>query len=211
MNGFTMMPDEILEKLGVLPAMIYGMVYRFCQMDSGTCTASQEKIAKRLGLSRASVNRHLERLVKAGYLEADKKRGIGTIYKLTCNLELQDVSTKVTPTCNLELHKESLLRDTLRNIIEEKWEFQEMVERVIGLPMCQADIQTLQEWEKAKVVEDDLCSALQWRQDNGKKPVKTISQLNGGVMASRNKRVQGNAAKPGKSTRDHEALNWVTE
>jgi len=53
----------------------------------------------------------------------------------------------------------------------------------------------LNAWERDGVTEADIRDALQWRVDQGRPPVKTISQLAGGVSTSHSKRVQGESAR----------------
>jgi len=67
--------------------------------------------------------------------------------------------------------------------------------KLTGLQVLQGDIKTLIEWDKEQVTEDDIRDALQWRKDQGLQPVKTISQLAGGVATSRSRRIQDQSAK----------------
>lgn len=197
-SNYTMVPDILIEKFGLITASVYGIVWRYGNMDSGICTASQTKIGKRCGVSRSCAVIHLNLLVKNGYITQKTIDGIGVVYRTTQKITYssggQDVSTKRIPTYPAGEYKESLLRDNL--IDKNAWEIQVIAERVTGLMSSQADIKTLQEWEKSAVIEDDLRSALSWRQDNNKGPIKTISQLSGGVMTARNKRLQTNSRQP---------------
>lgn len=69
-DGFTPLFDVLLsQKSGLAKAAVFGKVWRYCQMDRGMCSASQERIARELGLSRETVNRQLKALVADGYLE----------------------------------------------------------------------------------------------------------------------------------------------
>ncbi len=65
---FTPVFDEIRDTLGMNAALVFGAVLRFCQMDTKTCTASQETIAARCCMKRATANRAIAALVGAGYL-----------------------------------------------------------------------------------------------------------------------------------------------
>ena len=65
---FTPVFDEIRDTLGMNAALVFGAVWRFCQMGTGTCTASQETIAARCCMKRATANRAIAALVGAGYL-----------------------------------------------------------------------------------------------------------------------------------------------
>ena len=65
---FTPVFDEIRDALGMNAALVFGAVWRFCQMGTGTCTASQDTIAARCCMKRATANRAIAALVGAGYL-----------------------------------------------------------------------------------------------------------------------------------------------
>ena len=52
-----------------MPAIVYGVVWRYCQMEDRVCRASLETIASRVGISRKTVERHINTLCAAGYLE----------------------------------------------------------------------------------------------------------------------------------------------
>jgi|GEM_PF-6732579 len=68
-RGFTPLIDALVAEEGLVTAAVYGVVWRYCQMADGVCTASQETIAAHLGLTRVTVNAHLRRLCEAGYLK----------------------------------------------------------------------------------------------------------------------------------------------
>ena len=65
---FTPVIDSIAEEHGLITALVFGRVWRYCQMEKGLCTAAQEKIAKDLHVSLKTIQRHLKTLVKEGYL-----------------------------------------------------------------------------------------------------------------------------------------------
>jgi DNA-binding MarR family transcriptional regulator len=68
-KGFTPVIDVLVKELGLMPALVYGRVWRFCQMKDKVCTASLETLAKPLGVSRKTVERHIKKLCQMGYLE----------------------------------------------------------------------------------------------------------------------------------------------
>ncbi len=68
-KGFTPVIDVLAEELGLMPALVYGRVWRFCQMKDKVCTASLETLAKPLGVSKKTVERHIKKLCQMGYLE----------------------------------------------------------------------------------------------------------------------------------------------
>ena len=67
-EGFTPVIDVIAEELGLVPAAVFGRIWRYCQLRDGVCYASLETLASGLGLNKATVQRNAEKLVKAGYL-----------------------------------------------------------------------------------------------------------------------------------------------
>ncbi len=97
-DGFTPVIDSIANELGVISAVVFGRMWRFCQMSAGVCKASLETIAGKTGLSRASIMRHAKKLCEAGYLK-DKTpdlRNVPHIYadtgKAGLQINLQTVS-----------------------------------------------------------------------------------------------------------------------
>ena len=79
-GGFTPAIDTIVDELGFMCAGVFGVIWRYCQMSDGKCTASQSKLAEKLGVSVHTVQRHAERLINSGYLRAVVKDGIGVEY-----------------------------------------------------------------------------------------------------------------------------------
>jgi len=68
-KGFTPVIDVLADELGLMPAVAYGVVWRYCQMKDGVCKASMEKIARRIGVDRTTAHRHIKALCEAGYLK----------------------------------------------------------------------------------------------------------------------------------------------
>ncbi len=68
MSGFTPVPDVIVRELGYVTALVWGRVWRYCQMSDGVCRASLEKISSSVGMSERTIIRHLEILCDGGYL-----------------------------------------------------------------------------------------------------------------------------------------------
>ncbi len=67
-KGFTPVIDIMVKEIGLMPALIYGRVWRFCRMEDGVCTASLDTIAGYIGVSRKTVERHIKTLCDGGYL-----------------------------------------------------------------------------------------------------------------------------------------------
>lgn len=68
-DGFTPIIDSIVTDLGLMPAVVFGRIWRYCQMDDKVCKASLEKISEGIGVDRATVMRHAKSLCDAGYLK----------------------------------------------------------------------------------------------------------------------------------------------
>lgn len=68
-GGYTPVPDKLVREYDYTTAYVWGKVWRYCQMQSGTCTASHETIANRAGMSRRTLIEKLNILIKDGYIE----------------------------------------------------------------------------------------------------------------------------------------------
>jgi hypothetical protein len=101
LTNYTPAMDVIVKELGAITALVYGRVWRYCQGEYEECFASQSTIAADLGLSRKTVNEHLELLVKAGYLTVTDKAGVTKTYRDTGKI-LMDTKIRST-TCNPKL------------------------------------------------------------------------------------------------------------
>lgn len=67
-SGFTLAPDAIIAEHGYITALVWGVVWRYCQMSDGVCRASLDKLANRLGMSSRTLTRHIDKLCNGGYL-----------------------------------------------------------------------------------------------------------------------------------------------
>ena len=68
-SGFTPIIDGVLRDTDLETAIVFGAMWRYCQMKSGECYASLQKIAYRSGLSYKTVQRRVKILVQKGYLQ----------------------------------------------------------------------------------------------------------------------------------------------
>ena len=68
-GGFSPVFDTVAARFGLVTAAVFGAAWRHCQMRDRVCRASTHRIARLLGLDHSTVQRHLRRLVEAGYLE----------------------------------------------------------------------------------------------------------------------------------------------
>lgn len=67
--GWTPVIDSVAIDVGITGAVIFGKIWRFCQMADGECWASQERIASELGISRHTVLDAIKALITKGYIE----------------------------------------------------------------------------------------------------------------------------------------------
>jgi hypothetical protein len=73
-KGWTPLIDALVQEHGLITAAVFGRMWRYCQLDSGACMASLDKIAGELGLTRQGITPHIQILCKEGYL-ADENPG----------------------------------------------------------------------------------------------------------------------------------------
>ena len=68
-DGFTPVIDTVMRDTSLMAAIVFGDIWRFCQMKNGVCQATLEKIAERVGLSRQAIIKHIKTLETTGYIE----------------------------------------------------------------------------------------------------------------------------------------------
>jgi len=69
LDGFTPVIDCLVKEYGLVTAVVFGRIWRYCQMKDGVCQASVETISNGIGVDRATVIRHRMKLVESGYLK----------------------------------------------------------------------------------------------------------------------------------------------
>lgn len=67
-SGVTPVPDVLVFEYGFVTALVWGRVWRYCQMIDGVCRAKIETIAEGIGVSERTIIRHIEVLCRDGYL-----------------------------------------------------------------------------------------------------------------------------------------------
>jgi DNA-binding Lrp family transcriptional regulator len=68
-DGFTPVIDDLIEEMGLMSSVVFGRIWRYCQMEDGVCKASLETIGDGIGVDKATVMRHAKELCEAGYLK----------------------------------------------------------------------------------------------------------------------------------------------
>ena len=129
-DGFTPLPDLLVTKYGVVIASVWGLAWRYCQMNDGVCRATIENIGKRVGLSRQSTQKHMDVLTTDGFFEdtTPDLRNRPHIYKDTGKVAMynrfgvKEVDTgvkKIDSGCKEGLHEDSI-KDTNKDITPEQ-------------------------------------------------------------------------------------------
>lgn len=67
-SGFTPCPDILTTKYSHTTSLIWGKIWRFCQMPEDVCRAAIKRIADELSLSTNTIAKHIEMLEKGGYI-----------------------------------------------------------------------------------------------------------------------------------------------
>jgi len=69
-EGFTPVIDVLAQELGLMTAVVYGIVWRYCQMRDKICSASLDILANHIAVDRKTIERHIKVLCEIGYLTA---------------------------------------------------------------------------------------------------------------------------------------------
>ena len=65
---FTPVFDVIVDELGKNIAIAFGIIWRYCQMENGSCSASVEKMSGRAGIHRTTMMQYIKSLCDNGYI-----------------------------------------------------------------------------------------------------------------------------------------------
>ena len=67
-GDFTMVSHALAKEVGLVCAVVYGAIWRYCKRYDGVCNASLNTIGNDVSLDRATVMRNIEKLCSLGYL-----------------------------------------------------------------------------------------------------------------------------------------------
>ncbi len=81
--NWTPVIDSIVNKHGYMAALVFGAIWRHCQMSGKACTASLDTIAKMIGVERKTIMRYADILADDGYITRFKTSGKPTTYRDT--------------------------------------------------------------------------------------------------------------------------------
>jgi len=69
LSGFTLCPDVLIKKYSHTTALIWGKIWRYCQMEEGVCRAAILRLAGELNLSDDTVGKHIKLLEEGKYIK----------------------------------------------------------------------------------------------------------------------------------------------
>ena len=92
-NGFTPVIDIVAQDVGFVTAAVYGVHWRFSQMQDGVSRASMETIASRLDISTKTARRHTQKLCEHGYLQdlTPNRRNAPHVYQDTGQVVIESL------------------------------------------------------------------------------------------------------------------------
>jgi DnaD/phage-associated family protein len=68
-SKFTPCPDALVEKYSHTTALVWGKIWRYCQMKDELCRAAIKRLADDLGLTDDTIAKHIKLLEKGGYIK----------------------------------------------------------------------------------------------------------------------------------------------
>lgn len=68
-KGFIPVIDVLVDETDLMTAVVFGKVWRYCQMKKKKCYATVPRLAEECGISVSSVQRRLKKLCALGYLK----------------------------------------------------------------------------------------------------------------------------------------------
>lgn len=101
-DGWTPVIDNVVLEVGAVTALVFGKVWRYCQMADNCCSAAQSRIADELGMSRQTINQHIGKLVEAGFLREEYQEGLPNKLYDTGKAGLSISITSLEPVKNID-------------------------------------------------------------------------------------------------------------
>jgi len=68
-SRFTPAPDILVEAYGITCAVVWGKIWRYCQMEDEICRAAQERLADELNISRPTLDKYIKILEDEKYIK----------------------------------------------------------------------------------------------------------------------------------------------
>jgi len=229
LEGFTPVMDGMSAEVGVMATVVFGRIWRFCQMKDNTCWASQSTISELLGIDEDTVSKSEKKLVENGYLEEIKRPGQTSVFKdtgkagitisISANLPKKAGATyrkkRELPTEKIGTKK--VLKESNKESIKEKKHapiseeidispIQAILEEIIGLPPANTnDITAMDEIEKMGASREDVKNGVDEYIKTTGKTVRYYSSIVGWVRTAMSKRIQVKPSKKYITKQDLEA------
>lgn len=188
----------------------------------GYCWPKLATLSEILGKSKQAISRDMQALAEFGYIEIEHQfREDGSQMHNRYRLLFDSVPHQrsvdphqqgVYPPSTPEVDPPSTSEvDALTPHINDPIEYieegeapafiamRDMLSEVTGCPPTPGDIKGIEDCVKLGVIREDAEAALQWRKDNLRPAVKTISQLIPGIKTNYSMRVQNSNAKPARA------------
>ena len=86
-RNYTPVFDDLVPKFGTMGALVFGVIWRYCQMRDGTCHASYETLAGEIGVTEKTIRNHVAKLTKNGLIKLHDRKNGGP-YWITVSAEL---------------------------------------------------------------------------------------------------------------------------
>lgn len=81
-----------IARVGAVPWAVYCAVKSHTGLDTGNAFPSNARLAELVGVSLDTVQRAMKKLVEAGMISAEKKRGKGSCYSVTERIQLETLT-----------------------------------------------------------------------------------------------------------------------
>lgn len=164
-DGWTPVIDAVVQDVGATTALIFGKAWRYCQMSDNVCKASQDRLADELGLSRATINTHLSKLVEAGYLEDTTPDLVGLPHQYR-DTGKANLSISFTGTSQKDLHPPVKEIDTKKQYNKESKKHEDDPETLAEISKAyQSEIGVITAMIADELREASTAYPLQWVKD----------------------------------------------
>jgi hypothetical protein len=91
-SGFYPVFESIAKEFGPTTAVVFGVIWRYCQFESGMCTASQSTMSGKIDISERTFAKHADTLVESGYLNKISRFGETDVYRDTGKVSISIVA-----------------------------------------------------------------------------------------------------------------------
>ena len=137
-SSWTPVVDSLLRNTDLKAAIVFGRIWRYCQMKDGECYASIQKIADGVGMSYKTVQRRVKILVTKGYLQdiTPHMRYSPHTYRDTGKVIVSDKIEAIEDDGILDqrhphtAYKSKHMEDTLENVVDDLYDKGELTPEI---------------------------------------------------------------------------------